>query len=63
MDAPPPLDWRDLALLAISVGARGALSTLAPHLLEGLSSDDAARAGERAASAQLLEVRALFENA
>jgi tetratricopeptide (TPR) repeat protein len=41
--------WRDLALLAISVGARGALSTLAPHLLEGLSSDDAARAGERAA--------------
>jgi tetratricopeptide (TPR) repeat protein len=41
--------WRDLALLAISVGARGALATLAPHLLEGLASDDASRADERAA--------------
>jgi tetratricopeptide (TPR) repeat protein len=40
--------WRDLALVAMSLGASGALGALGPHLLDGLSSDHAS-APERSA--------------
>ncbi len=38
--------WRDLALLSISVGAKGALATVSPHLLADLPTDEE-RAAER----------------